>query len=802
VVALVVGSAVVLGLRRRAPSVPPVPEVARQTSAGRRVIFVGLDGVDWELLDHYAASGAMPNLKALVEEGTGGVLLSGHPMISPLLWTTMMTGVSPVDHGILDFTRFHPSSGREEPITSDERKVPAVWNMASWGGKRVAVLGMWATYPAEPVNGSIVSDRVLPFLFAEARAAPGLVYPPSRIASVIEARRRAQERVGLEEIRAYVPDAAAQELERPEASHSAWDHPVSALRRILAETHLIHSLAVEALRRDRPDLVVAYLEGTDAVAHVFAPFAPPRKPQLDEADYGRFHRVPELYFRLMDGMLGEYRRLAQASDAVLMLASDHGFRWSDARPPQASGPAHAQAAEWHRREGIYLLWGGGVAPEPGHLGRGRAAQVAATLLELLGLPPGPKGPPLHGVAASERSGVDYGAFYHPVAAQDPADTDSDEAAIEKLRALGYLSGGAGAALRTAGSTRTAGSHANECLIRRLAGQAEPARAAAERALVLDPRHSSALWCLSDVILALPSETDRSNDLLVQAYALGLPDGIRYVAARAGRYQRAGDAQRGARLLAAAAEARPRDAEIWQLRGRYAVDRGECGAAIAHYEKAVALSSAEPTAQAGLGLAQLCLGDEAGAVETLTRAGSGLGQARLILAHGALARGDLGRAEREARRVRGDLASELAATVIVAQVELSRSRLHEALSLLDDARRRRLAAGVAPVLNLELLRGDALARLGRASEAEAAFREEIRSFPRGSAAYVRLAYVLSLVRRPAAEIRELLDAMYAAQPTREVAAVAARTAASLNDAETSEAWRRRVAVPGAALDVEP
>jgi tetratricopeptide (TPR) repeat protein len=794
--------AVVITMKRRGLSVPPVPEIARQTKTGRKVIFVGLDGADWELLDRYTASGAMPNLKALIDGGTGGVLLSGHPMISPLVWTTMMTGVSPVDHGILDFTRYHPSSGREEPITSDERRAPAVWNMASWGGKRVAVLGMWATYPAEPVSGLVVSDRVLPFLFAEARVGAGLVYPPGRISSVLEARRRAQDHFGIEQIRAYVPDATPQELDRPESSRSAWDHPVSALRRVLVETHLVHALAMEALRRDEPDLTIAYFEGTDAIAHVFAPFAPPRRPQVDGAEYERFHRAPELYFRLVDEMLGEYRRLALASNAVLMLASDHGFRWGEARPHGASGPAHARAAEWHRREGIYLLWGSGITPEPGHRGRGRVDQVAATLLELLGLPPGPKGPPLRGVARSEGTAIDYAAFYRPVAAQDPADTDAGEEAIEKLRALGYVTGGKGAAPRLAGSTRTAGSHANECLILRLSGRAEPAREAAERALVLDPRHAAAHWCLSDVLLGDPRQPERSDELLVRAYALGLPDGIRHVAARVASYQRSGDASRGARLLATASEALPQDGEIWQIRGRYAVDRAECRTALGHYAKAAATSPTEPSAQAGLGLAKLCLGDEAGAAEHLQGTGSSLAEARLILAHGALTRGDLARAEREARRVHGDLASELAATVILAQVELSRSRLQEALSLLDDARRRRLAPGGAPVPSLELFRGDVLARLGRAADAETAFREEIRSFPRNGAAYVRLAYVLSLVRRPRAEIRALLDEMYAAQPTREVAAVAARTAASLGDAEAAEAWRRRAATPGAALEAEP
>ena len=102
-----------------------VPQIAQAAKTGRRVIFVGLDGADWQLLDDYMARGVMPNLARLVREGTGGVLETIRPPLSPLIWTTMMTGVSPLDHRILDFLRVNPVSHQREPITSDERKVPA-----------------------------------------------------------------------------------------------------------------------------------------------------------------------------------------------------------------------------------------------------------------------------------------------------------------------------------------------------------------------------------------------------------------------------------------------------------------------------------------------------------------------------------------------------------------------------------------------------------------------------------------------------------------------------------------------------
>ena len=86
------------------------------------VIFVGLDGGDWQLLDQYMARGSMPNLARLVREGASGEVTTEHPPLSPIIWTTMMTGVSPLEHGILDFVQFDPKTAAKEPITQYVRK--------------------------------------------------------------------------------------------------------------------------------------------------------------------------------------------------------------------------------------------------------------------------------------------------------------------------------------------------------------------------------------------------------------------------------------------------------------------------------------------------------------------------------------------------------------------------------------------------------------------------------------------------------------------------------------------------------
>ncbi|HET8647692.1 MAG TPA: alkaline phosphatase family protein, partial [Vicinamibacteria bacterium] len=347
---LVLAAAAAAGLLLREPAAPTRP----------RVVVVGLDAADWQLLDDYMAKGAMPELARLTREGRSGVLRAFVPSLSPLLWTTMMTGRSPLEHRVLDFTRFHPKTGAREPITSDERLARAVWEIASEAGRKVAVFGLWATYPAEPVRGLMVSDRFFAFHRVETELPPGAVSPAAEQPRLQALRDEVERSVGAEQLQPYIPSLTAPELQALEARGSPFAHPATALRRILVETRLYHRLAMDWLPREKPELAVVYFQGTDSVGHVFAPFAPPRQPSIAPPDFERYGGVPEAYFREVDALLGDYRRYAEAAGATLLVVSDHGFLWKEGRPTRPDSQAAATAGRWHRQDGLYLVWGRGI----------------------------------------------------------------------------------------------------------------------------------------------------------------------------------------------------------------------------------------------------------------------------------------------------------------------------------------------------------------------------------------------------------------------------------------------------------
>ncbi|HSE63627.1 MAG TPA: alkaline phosphatase family protein, partial [Thermoanaerobaculia bacterium] len=429
---------------RAAPPVESadVPTRAPRTGASAPVIWLGLDGLDFELLDQLAAEGAMPNWQRLAEEGWSGRLATLAPLLSPILWTTTATGVPPDLHRVLDFQEVHPATGRKVPISGASRAVPAVWNLASAAGKKVGVVGWWATHPAEEVNGFFVSDRASPLLY-ERPSLSGVVFPAGFENGVAQAIAR-DGVVSPDEIRRFVdlpPGETAKALAETQAGRSR--HPVAGLARVIGATRVSHRIARDLYDRERPDLLALYLEGTDEVGHLFASFAPPKLACVSDADFARYGRAVASYYGLVDRMIGQWMRRAREDGATLLVSSDHGFKWGSDRPCGFASGNWATAAFWHRPEGVVAAWGARVRPSR-ERGSAGILDLAPSTLALLGLPADRRmtGVLLPGafrdVGAPRRENLFPEVGVRRVSAQTASESQSDDY-VRKLIALGYLS---------------------------------------------------------------------------------------------------------------------------------------------------------------------------------------------------------------------------------------------------------------------------------------------------------------------------------------------------------------------------
>ena len=80
----------------------------RSRQKAKRVVIVGMDGMDPDLTAKFMAEGKLPNLAKLAADGIFVPLATATPSMSPVAWSSFMTGVDPGKHGIFDFITRDP----------------------------------------------------------------------------------------------------------------------------------------------------------------------------------------------------------------------------------------------------------------------------------------------------------------------------------------------------------------------------------------------------------------------------------------------------------------------------------------------------------------------------------------------------------------------------------------------------------------------------------------------------------------------------------------------------------------------
>lgn len=137
-----------------------------------RVLVIGWDGGTWSIAAPLAAEGRLPALSALREGGAEGVLETVPNMNSAPAWSTIVTGRNPGRHGIFYFDEPVPGTYRRRVVNASRRTGPTLWRLASDAGKRIVVVNVPISYPAEEVNGYLVAGLDTP-----SKSLPGFTHP-------------------------------------------------------------------------------------------------------------------------------------------------------------------------------------------------------------------------------------------------------------------------------------------------------------------------------------------------------------------------------------------------------------------------------------------------------------------------------------------------------------------------------------------------------------------------------------------------------------------------------------------------
>jgi len=153
-----------------------------------RVVIVGFDGMDPELAARWMRQGKLPHLARMAKGGAFRPLATTHPPISPVAWSTFLTGVNPGKHNIYDFLsrdrqtympflssaqvmgpRRRLRFGRHSiPLGRPEikalRKSKPFWQYLGEAGIFSSVIRVPVTFPPEPFSGVLLSGMCVPDL--------------------------------------------------------------------------------------------------------------------------------------------------------------------------------------------------------------------------------------------------------------------------------------------------------------------------------------------------------------------------------------------------------------------------------------------------------------------------------------------------------------------------------------------------------------------------------------------------------------------------------------------------------------
>ena len=116
----------------------------KREAMSKKVMILGIDGMDPALTKFHLSEGIMPNLEKLIERGAARedlVMLGSHPTITPPMWTTLATGAHPYTHGITDFWRQNPEKLDTYGYNLDSTLCTAeqLWNVTAEAGLKTLV---------------------------------------------------------------------------------------------------------------------------------------------------------------------------------------------------------------------------------------------------------------------------------------------------------------------------------------------------------------------------------------------------------------------------------------------------------------------------------------------------------------------------------------------------------------------------------------------------------------------------------------------------------------------------------------
>ncbi len=404
--ALFVGGALVMPLLLRPEPLSPkaVPRMPIEDyPSARKITILGMEGASMSYVLPAVAEGKLPNFARLIDNGAAGSLRTLYPTDSLAVWTSMATGKLPRDHGLKGFYRYRfpgvatpvtlvprgtdfPTLDRlgllrRSAVTGSSRRSQPFWSILSRFGVEVGLVRWWGTYPAEEVQGFIVSEyfhRQIKERFDP--PLPELTFPPE-LSTGLSSRVVLPEDVQKEALGRFV------DLGVEVDSDFQWEEE---LGRAFGDDATYRAIGEILKEEFRPDVFGIYFFGLDIVGHYFTRFDRPAEfGDVKDEEIRKFGHVIDAYYRYLDEILGDYLH-ARSDDEIVMVVSGHGIEpLSLARrvlEPLRGNP-HLSGFHDDAPDGLWILEGPDIRAGVKIQGAS-ILDVTPTLLYLMDLPLG------------------------------------------------------------------------------------------------------------------------------------------------------------------------------------------------------------------------------------------------------------------------------------------------------------------------------------------------------------------------------------------------------------------------------
>ncbi|GAA0873303.1 hypothetical protein GCM10009117_24500 [Gangjinia marincola] len=342
----------------------------------KKLLLIGWDAADWKIIGSLLKSGHMPALKSLIDRGVYGNMSTLNPPYSPMLWSTVATGKTPDKHGVLGFVEVMPDMSGVRSVTTNSRKSRAVWNILHNQGFTSNVVGWWPSYPAEPINGVVVSDK-----FQKVSADPKKQTPiepstihPQNMKDELKDLRMFPFEITKEHILPFFPLANKIDQEK--------DKGLKSFSKIMASNVSVHNAVTKLLRTTDWDFTAVYYDLIDHFCHSYMKFHPPKLDGITSELFEIYKDAIYGAYRFQDMMLARKLELIDADTTVIVM-SDHGFESGYKRILNMPSVQAAPALE-HRQFGIFVAAGPGIKKNEKVFGLG-LVDIAPTILHHFGL---------------------------------------------------------------------------------------------------------------------------------------------------------------------------------------------------------------------------------------------------------------------------------------------------------------------------------------------------------------------------------------------------------------------------------